>query len=341
MGGRVGLKGTDDKVDLARELGAEPRAPARGRRALEALRTVDPAVDLLVAGDPMGATVARAAGFDPTVVTEPAEPTSAADTREAVEALCDRGVDLVLFVGGDGTAADVAETIDAVGADVPVLGVPAGVKMFSSVFAATPEDAGRLAATFDDVEGREVMDIDEAAYREGTVAAELLAVVDVPIGPAVQGGKQLASGDGRGLAEGFVDDVDPEVTYLLGAGSTVGEIKHALGFEGSPLGVDVWRAGEVLALDADEATLLEVVEPPAVAVVSPIGGQGFILGRGTQQLSPAVLRRCDLEVVATKAKLDAIDVLRVDTDDPELDERLRGWMKVRVDRHERRMMKVV
>ncbi|MFW6448335.1 MAG: ATP-NAD kinase family protein [Halobacteriota archaeon] len=338
MGGRVGLKGTDDKVDLARELGAEPRAPRRGRRALEALRAVDPDVALLTPGEPMGAAEARMAGFDPVVVHRPAEPTTAADTRSAVVALCDRGVDLVLFVGGDGTAADVAE---AIAEGVPMLGVPAGVKMFSSVFAATPADAGRLAATFEDVEGREVMDIDESAYREGRVAAELLAVVDVPIGTAIQGGKQLASGDVTGLAEGFADDVDPEVTYVLGAGSTVGEIKRALGFEGSPLGIDVWRDGEVLALDANETTLLELVEPPAVAVVSPIGGQGFILGRGTQQLSPRVLRRCDLEVVATKTKLDAIDVLRVDTDDPELDEALRGWIKVRVDRHERRMMKVV
>lgn len=341
MGGRVGLKGTDGKVDRARELGATPRAPDRGRRALEAMWSTAPTTTVFAAGEPMGAAIATEAGFDPRIVTRPDEPTTAADTRRAVDAFVDRQVDLIVFVGGDGTAADIADALDAHGSTIPILGVPAGVKMFSSVFAATPEDAGRLAVTFEDVEGREVMDIDETAYRSGTVSAELLAVVDVPRGPALQGGKQLARGDVESLAAGFVDDVQPGRTYVLGAGSTVGAIKRALGFQGSPLGIDVWRDGEVLASDADEATLLEVIEAPATVVVSPIGGQGFILGRGTQQLSPAVLSRCDLEVVASRSKLDQLDLLRVDTDDPTLNEALRGWIKVRIGRHERRMMKVV
>lgn len=341
MGGRVGLKGTDGKVQEAIELGAEPRAPERAERALSTLRSTDPEVRLLTAGENMGEAPAQAVGFDPEVVTHPTEPTSERDTVEAVRAFCDAGVDLILFVGGDGTAADIAGVLDGRDDPPPMLGAPAGVKMFSSVFAATPEDAGRLAATFEETEGREVMDIDEDAYREGTVEARLLHVVDVPIGPALQGGKQLAGGDIESLIAGITDDVDPAVTYVLGAGSTLMAVKRALGFDGSPLGVDVWRDGEVLAIDADEETLLEVVEPPAVAMVSPIGGQGFILGRGNQQLSPAVLERCDLEVVASRQKVDELDVLRVDTDDPTFDDDLRDWIRVRVDRHERRMMKVV
>ncbi len=341
MGGRVGLKGTDGKVEAARSLGAEPRARDRGERALRALADTSVPVTLLTAGAPMGADVARAAGFDPTVVTEPSTPTGAADTADAVAAFCEAGVDLVLFVGGDGTAQDVAAAIEGASSEPPILGVPAGVKVFSSVFATTPENAGRLAARFDAVEGREVMDIDEDAYREGEVQATLKAVVDVPVGPELQGGKQLAGGDLEGLAAGFAEEVDPDTTYVLGAGSTLGAIKRALGFEGSPLGVDVWRDGTVLARDANEAHLLETVESPAEAVVSPIGGQGFILGRGTPQLSPAVLDRCDLTVVASKRKLDALEVLRVDTDDRATNERLTGWQRVRVGRFEHRMMKVV
>lgn len=340
MGGRVGLKGTDGKVEEARARGAEPRAPDRAMRALTELYMIDPSIDVLTAGDPMGATQARDAEFDTEVVTQPSEPTSRADTIEATRAFLDREVDLVLFVGGDGTAADIAEVLTGVEDTPPMLGIPAGVKMFSSVFATTPENAARVAGTFDSVETREVMDIDEDAYREGTVQAELLHVVEVPVGPTIQHGKQLSSGDIESVATGFVADIDPEITYVLAAGSTLMEIKEELGFEGSPLGIDVWKDGSVLALDADEETLLDVVEEPARIVVSPIGGQGFILGRGTQQLSPAVLERCSLEIVASRKKLETLDVLRVDSDDPALNEELRGWIRVRVGRHEHRMMRV-
>lgn len=341
MGGRVGLKGTDGKVELARGLGATPRAPDRATRALEELSRIDPGIELLVAEEPMGAAEAVAAGFSPTVVFEPDEPTSAGDTIATTRAFCSEGVDLILFVGGDGTAADIAAVLEEFDDPPPMLGIPAGVKMFSSVFASTPEDAARLGARFDRTQTREVMDIDEDAYREGTVKAELLHVVSVPVGPAIQGGKQLSRGEIESVAEGIAAEVDPEVTYVLGAGSTVQEVKRTLGFTGSPLGIDVWKDSEVLALDAAESELLELVEPPAVAIVSPIGGQGFILGRGTQQLSPAVLQRCDLQVVASREKLQDLDVLRVDTDDQALNESLRGWMRVRVGRHEHRMMKVV
>ena len=128
---------------------------------------------------------------------------------------------------------------------------------------------------------------------------------------------------------------------MLGPGSTVGEVKAELGFDGSPIGVDVYRNGDVLALDATESEILDSLGEDNVIVVTPIGGQGFVFGRGNPQLSPAVVRECDLEVVASRDKLDDLRVLRVDTDDPDLDEELRGWVKVRVGRFERRMMKIV
>jgi predicted polyphosphate/ATP-dependent NAD kinase len=127
---------------------------------------------------------------------------------------------------------------------------------------------------------------------------------------------------------------------VLGPGSTVGAVKAELGFDGSPLGVDVWRDGELLVRDGSESRILDALGEENVIVVSPIGGQGFVFGRGNPQLSPAVIRRCDVEVVASRAKLDGLDALRVDTDDPELDAALRGWTKVRVGRFERRMTKI-
>ncbi|QLG61695.1 ATP-NAD kinase family protein [Halorarum salinum] len=342
MGGRVGLKGTDGKVAEARARGAEPRSPERARRALDALFEHAPDAEVLAWGDPMGASEVRAAGFDPEVLGGPdGEGTDAADTRAAVEAFLGAGADLVLFVGGDGTAADVAEALE--GSRTPMLGVPAGVKVYSSVFAVSPEDAAYVAATFERTERREVMDVDEDDYREGEVNPELRAVAFVPVAERLQSSKQLGGGTVEALAEGVADDVraSPGRTWVLGPGSTVGAVKEELGFEGSPIGVDVYRDGEVLVEDASESEILASLGEDNVVVVTPIGGQGFVFGRGNPQLSPAVIRECDLEIVASRDKLDDLRVLRVDTDDPELDEALRGWVKVRVGKFERRMMKIV
>jgi len=349
MGGRVGLKGTDDRVAEARERGAEPRAPERALAALQALADAadatdagdEPGITLLAYGDAMGETVAREAGFAPTVVGQPASgETTAADTRDAVRAFVERGVDLVLFVGGDGTATDVAEAIDEAGGETPMLGVPAGVKVYSSVFARTPRDAGRIAATFERTERREVNDIDEDAYRAGVVRAELKAVATVPVAQALQSGKQRTAGSVDTLAAGFAADAEAGVTYLFGPGGTVGAIERELGVEGSPLGVDAWRDGELLVRDGSEAELLDALGERNVVVVSPIGGQGFVLGRGNQQLSPEIVRRSELAVVASPAKLAATGVLHVDTGDTALDEDLRGWLEVRTGRHTRQLVPV-
>ncbi|MFC6718436.1 ATP-NAD kinase family protein [Natrialbaceae archaeon GCM10025810] len=392
MGGRVGLKGTDGKLEEARERGADPRSPARAREALEAIRRRRSDDDLTVytAAGVMGERAARDAGFEPAVVYDPAEAddreggdesiarpsdpaeagTTAEDTKAAVRAFLERGVDLVLFVGGDGTAVDVAAVLtewnEGVGNDggagedenereeTPMLGVPAGVKIYSSVFGVTPAEAGRIAAEFERVEGREVNDIDEEAYRAGEVRAELKAVVPVPVSPAVQSGKQLASGSVESLAAGFAREVDDETTYVFGPGSTVGAIEEELGIDPSPLGVDVWRDGEVLVRDAAEAEILEAIdegdnddeENPdggrVVVVVSPIGGQGFIFGRGNHQISPPVLERADaIEVVASSEKLGELDALRVDIDDEALNEELRGWIQVRTGRFTTHLVNVV
>jgi predicted polyphosphate/ATP-dependent NAD kinase len=362
MGGRVGLKGTDGNVEAARERGAEPRAPERARDALEALRERAPDTEVLTYGGEMGAEEARAVGFDPEVVGEPeSEETTAADTTAAVRAFVDRGVDLILFVGGDGTATDVATALDEVDvrkttksssaahqnasrsedAETPVLGVPAGVKVYSSVFAVRPEAAGRVAATFEDTEAREVNDIDEEAYRGGEVRTRLRGVVEVPVAEDLQSAKQVHAGSTDALAEAVAEEVQSGVTYVLGPGGTLGDVADALGVDGSPLGVDVYRDGELVVRDGSEAEILDALGDENVIFVSPIGGQGFVFGRGNHQISPAVIERSEVQVVASPRKLDETGVLRVDTGDEAVDESLRGWTKVRTGRFEERMMKVV
>ncbi len=351
MGGRVGLKGTDGKVEEARARGAEPRAPERAKRAIERLAEVAPDATVSTVAEPMGERAVREAGFRPERVVDPFggdgaddRPDSTAEhTRRAVAALNDAGVDLVMFVGGDGTATDVAAALE--GSETPMLGVPAGVKVYSSVFAVSPEDAAEVAASFSRTERREVMDIDEDAYREGEVTPTLRGVAHVPVADDLQSSKQTASGTVESLAAGVADDIREHdgdgSTYVLGPGSTVGAIKAELGFEPSPIGVDVWRDGAVVVADATESEILAALGDENVIVVSPIGGQGFVFGRGNPQLSPAVIRECEVTVVASRAKLDDVRALRVDTDDPALDEELAGWVRVRVGRFETRMMKIV
>ncbi|WP_049923076.1 ATP-NAD kinase family protein [Halopiger djelfimassiliensis] len=358
MGGRVGLKGTDGKLEEARRRGAKPRAPERAREAMQSLHRRNPDVTVYTAAGVMGASAVRDAGYEPVVVSDPADRsdeaasnsrvdpgdagTTAADTRAAVRSFLERGVDLVCFVGGDGTAVDVATVLEDADDGTPMLGVPAGVKIYSSVFAVTPADAGRIAAEFDRVESREVNDIDEDAYREGEVRTRLEAVVPVPVAPNVQSSKQVSNGNVDSLASGYAREVEPDRTYVFGPGSTVGAIEAELGIDPSPLGVDVWRDGDVLARDAAEADILAALVDPVTIVVSPIGGQGFIFGRGNHQISPPVIERADeIDVVASGAKLDDIDALRVDTDDETIDERLRGWQQVRTGRFTTQLVKVV
>jgi predicted polyphosphate/ATP-dependent NAD kinase len=344
MGGRVGLKGTDGKVAEAIDRGAEMRAPDRGRGALHALGDAPPDIELVTYGGIMGEDEARDVGIDPIVVGSPdatGTETTPADTRDAVTAILEHDVDIVLFVGGDGTAVDVAQAIEDTEQTVPMLGVPAGVKVYSSVFGVSPEAAGHVAATFDSTETAEVNDIDEDQYREGEVHTELRAIATVPVAEERQSSKQLGGGSVDGLAAAVVDEVSPDVTYVFGPGSTVETITEKLGIEGTPLGVDVYRDGEVLVRDGAADDIRGALGDQNVIVVSPIGGQGFVFGRGNHQLSPPVIRASELEIVASRRKLDDIGVLRVDTGDDALDEELRGWRRVRVGRHETRLMEIV
>ncbi len=328
MGGAVGLKGTDGQEEEALRRGAVPHAADRAVRALSLLRGDD--ISWHTCAAPMGEDTLVSAGIDRfTVLYRPCNPTAAADTRAACRAFLDSGVDLIVFCGGDGTARDV---FDAVGREVPVLGIPAGVKMYSAVFAVNPaaaadliRQAGRIACR-----DSEVMDVDEEAYRSGRLAARLYGYACVPYIPErTQGGKQVFEQQDEERAKddiaAFINEVMlPETLYVVGAGSTTARILERLGLPATLLGVDAVRNGEVVARDADEKTLLALLDeyPRAKIVVSPIGAQGFVLGRGNQQISPGVLRKAGLRnlvVVATPAKLAATPLLYVDSGDPALD----------------------
>ncbi|MDN7024784.1 ATP-NAD kinase [Methanoculleus sp. FWC-SCC1] len=337
MGGAVGLKGTDGQFTEALRRGAIPHACDRAAGTLALLR--GDGIEFVTCAGAMGEDILRSVGItEYTVLHRPGEPTTAADTRTAARAFLDAGVRLILFCGGDGTARDV---YDAVGREVPVLGIPAGVKMYSAVFAVNPPAAAELVRRAGEAGCRdaEVMDIDEEAYRSGHLAARLYGYACVPSIPErIQGGKQVFEQQDEERAKdeiaAFITEIMlPETLYVIGAGSTTARILERMDLVPTLLGIDVVRDGKIVARDADERTLLSLLDdyPRAKIVVSPIGAQGFVLGRGNQQISPAVLRKAGLQnlvVVATPAKLAATPLLYVDSGDAALDREIGDSLQV-------------
>ena len=333
VGGRLALRGSDDRglIEAALARGA---AQAAGERARTALAALPADVEILAAGGAMGAGIAG------TPITPAIRASTAADTRAAAIALAEAGVDLLLFAGGDGTAVDV---LAAVGTRLPVIGIPAGVKMHSAVFGITPRHAGELAAAF--AAGRvcgdapaEVMDVDETDLRAGVISPRLHGFLRVPVAAGfVQSGKARSApaeaAAQAAIAAHVVELVLGHGVALIGPGTTTGAVMTALGLPTSMLGVDVVQGGRLIAADADEKALLALSGADAIVVLTPVGGQGFVLGRGNQQLSARVLRAIGperLRIIATESKLAAFEgrPLLVDTGDPELDAALAGYRRV-------------
>jgi predicted polyphosphate/ATP-dependent NAD kinase len=266
------------------------------------------------------------------------------------------GVDLLLFAGGDGTARDIH---DVIGDRLAVVGIPTGCKIHSGVFAAHPRAAGELARMF--LEGAvtrtgeiEVMDIDEDAFRAGELRARLYGYLRVPVEPRLtQGAKAGARGRSEeaavaAIAERIVEEMRAGRMYIIGSGTTTRAVMKRLGLPDTLLGVDVVLDGSLVAADANEARLLTLLGETheAEIVVSPIGGQGFIFGRGNQQLSPEVIRAVggeNVRVIATPGKLLSLPFhrMRVDTGDSEMDEMLRGHRRVVTSYRESAMVEVV
>lgn len=351
LGGRVGLKGSDGREiqRRARELGATPLAAGR---AIDALRRLAPLLgDLQILSYPgeMGEEATVAAGFTPVVIGSITPgATTPDDTMAAAREMQRRQADLVLFAGGDGTARDVYR---ALGDSIPVLGIPAGVKILSAAFAIHPAAAGDLAREFLSGESRhvrqaEVLDLDEEAYRAGRVSPRLYGYLKIPYRRRlIQGRKSPSPLDERGtleaIAQDVVDQMEEGVAYIVGPGSTTRPILARLGLEKTLVGVDVVLDRQLLLADANEAALLGVLgRHRARVIVTPIGGQGYLFGRGNQPISPSVLRAVGRENILVVGAPEKIHALRgrpllVDSGDPEVDRWLTGYMKILTGYHER------
>ena len=339
LGGSVGLKGSDGLVEEALARGAVPQSENRARVALRELLAFKDHITIYTGPGGMGGDLAAELGFASVVMEKPqAAATTAEDTQSLSLWLQEQGADLILFAGGDGTARDICATA---GEASVFLGIPAGVKIHSPVYARSPYSAGQLASLYlqgqvnSVVEG-EVLDIDEQQYRQEIINTRLYGSLRIPGHPDfIQCSKcgSVASEEEifAAIAAGVADEMEKDTYYIVGAGTTTRALMRELELDNTLIGVDLVYNYELVANDVYGSQILDYIgDKPAKLVVTVTGGQGFLFGRGNQQLTPEVLRRVGKEnimILATKEKIMNLKgrPLLVDTGDAELDEYLSGY----------------
>lgn len=346
IGGALALKGSDGKEvrERALLLGAEQKALAKAQLALAEIASLKDRVHIYTVGGDMGESLVKQGGYEYSIIYQPkTQQTEGSDSENAALAMLSQGLDLILFAGGDGTARNLCHIVNDT---IPVLGIPAGCKIHSGVYAITPQAAGRVLAQV--IEGKivsvnnaDVMDIDEALFRQGRVNAQQFGEMKVPtelryIQAVKMGGKESDELVLSDIAAHVIDLMDehPNYYFIMGSGSTVDFVMQELGLANTLLGVDILKHKRLVASDVTATALLQqIVDKPVKLVITLIGGQGHIFGRGNQQLSPEIIRavgKDNILVIATKTKLTQLQgkPLISDSGDPELDMSLAGLITV-------------
>jgi len=339
MGGKVGLKGTDGVLKQAIKLGAKPVAP---RKAVETIKefiskySKKDKIQWFTCSGEMGADELKKVGVTKIeiVYTPTGKDTTSSDTKNACKKFLEKQVDLILFCGGDGTARDIFEIVST---KLPILGIPSGVKMHSGVFGINTSASAKMLHEFVNkhltIGDAEIMDLDEDRYRKGEWNIKLFGIAKGIVEPTyVQVGKTMFESVSDDeikdeLTEHILDEIEQnsDFLFLFGSGGTIEYITKKLDIKNTLLGIDAVYNKKVLGSDLNEEGILKLLEkyPKAKVILSPIGAQGFILGRGNLQLSPKVIRKIGIDniiVVSTPSKLASTPVIRVDTGDRKLDQ---------------------
>ena len=310
MGGAVGLHGTDAGIHLeAARRGASQISTQRAAMTLsflfnsrEWLQASSETLFFTPEGQ-MGGDLLQSM-IDPTqiqLIPLKNDSTTAADTKEIAQSLFEHGVDLILFAGGDGTARDIFEVIDE---KIPLLGIPAGVKMRSGVFGLHPARVGevlqRIIVTSSRIENAlptqdaEILDLDENSSDYSS--SQFFGVAKTPYAPDLLQRSKSASGDSGAsaldeLALHYAKAMKPKRLYIFGPGGSTNRILKSLGLSLSPKGVHAIIDGHCIGEDIGEAEIAQLVarNSECELIVGVIGGQGYLFGRGNQQLSSAVI----------------------------------------------------
>jgi len=338
MGGKVGLKGTDGVLDKAKNLGAKPVAPSKALETLEEFLSSYSQKD-----DIKWFTCSALMGYDElikagakkiqVVYSYNKDNTTSDETKNACEKLLIEEIELILFCGGDGTARDIYSIVCN---NIPILGIPSGVKMHSAVFGINSSATAKMIHEFVNnrltIGDAEIMDLDEERYRKGEWNIKLFGIAKGIVEPTyVQVGKSIfESVSDNAIKDELTEHIEgeikehPDFLYLFGPGGTIDYIAGKLGLKNTLLGIDAYYNGKIIGFDLNEKSILKLLDeyPKIKVILSPIGAQGFILGRGNLQLSPQVIRRIGIKniiVVSTPSKLAATPVLRVDSGDKNLD----------------------
>ncbi len=339
LGGELAQKGSDNLTISLSSL-PQSRANQRCYQTLKLLQMYAPQLHFYCATGLMGQDILTELGFETQIVYHSPTTTQAQDTILVAQALMAQPIDILLFVGGDGTARNLCEAQ----VSKPVLGIPAGVKMHSGVFALNPESAAEVIIKLITgagvaVEQAEVRDLDELALQQGKVQAKFYGELTIPVDTKLIQQMKCASPESDELVQteiaAFVaENLQADVLYLFGVGSTCAAIMAQLGYEHTLLGFDALLNGELVAKDLDSRAIWQWVQHyPTKIILTATGGQGVLIGRGNQQLTPQVLRhvgRDNLWVVASPQKLQQLQgrALVLDTGDAELNQAWQGLIKV-------------
>jgi predicted polyphosphate/ATP-dependent NAD kinase len=341
LGGRLGLKGSDGQAEYARSQGVEDRSGPRMRAMLEHFSAIAGAKSeechWVTSDGRMGSEWIPESISEIEFAHSSKGPTSANDTSDAISSLLDSGIDLLVYAGGDGTTRDIVSALsEADSPKLPVIGVPTGVKMHSGCFASSPKAAAEVLASWIGgdllIASTEVLDLDEELYRQGKWVVRIYAEAMTPSSPRwMQGAKMRVEASGEDeVVEGIAEHIEETIVeddrlVLWGSGGTLRSIGKIIGFELTTLGIDATRGSQQVGTDINEREILEILdshEGPVTLLLSPMGGQGFLIGRGNLQLSPNVLKRIGVDGVlgiVTPAKLLTLRSLRIETGDEELD----------------------
>jgi len=343
MGGKVGLKGTDGVLKQAIKLGAKPVAPDKANETIREFisnYSKKDEIQWFICSGKMGADELIKAGLkNMEIVYSPSsKETNSDDTKNACKKFLEKKVDLILFCGGDGTARDIFEIVST---KIPILGIPAGVKMHSGVFGITTNASAKMLHEFVNkrltIGDAEIMDLDEVRYRKGEWNIRLFGIAKGIVEPTyIQVGKttfESVSDDEikDELSEHVIDEIEQNNDYLFlfGSGGTIDYIAKKIGIKNTLLGIDAVYKKKVIGNDLNEKGILKFLEKysKVKVILSPIGAQGFILGRGNLQLSSKVISKIGLDniiIISTPAKLASTPIIRVDTGDKKLDNMFAG-----------------